>query len=155
MKTGWMPVLLVLAGIVVGTGAGVVCGQEKPAAVAIPPPAYDMSREVTFVGKIVRYSAPSAVPPWGPHAKLQTASAVVDLHLGDAQVLKAQHMAIDGGDSLRIMGEEETQGSQKQFVARMVPQGRQAVVLRNTGGFPLLPAAPQDSDQPKTQGGVQ
>ena len=150
--------MLVLAEIIVGTGAGAVCGQEKPAAVAVQPPAYDMSREVTLVtlvGRVVSYSASSAVPPWGPHAKLQIASAVMDIHRGDARLLKAQHLAIESGDSLRIIGEEVTPGSQKRFVARIVQKGTQAVVLRSAGGFPLLPAARQDADPPKTQGGVQ
>jgi hypothetical protein len=155
MKTGWRTVLLVLTEIIVGTGAGAVCGQGMPAAVAVQPPAYDMSREVTLVGKVVSYSASSAVPPWGPHAKLQIASAVKDIHRGDARLLKAQHMAIESGDSLRIIGEGVTPGSQKQFVARIVQKGTQAVVLRSAGGFPLLPAARQDADPPKTQGGVQ
>ena len=147
--------MLVLAEIIVGTGAGAVCGQENPVAVAVQPSAYDMSREVTLVGKVVSYSASSAVPPWGSHAKLQIASAVTDIHRGDARLLKAQHMAIESGDSHRIIGEEVTPGSQKQFVARIVQKGTQAVVLRSAGGFPLLPAARQDADPPKTQGGAQ
>jgi hypothetical protein len=155
MKTGCSTVLPELVGIIVGTIAGAVCGQEKPAAVAVQPGAYDMSREVTLVGKVVSYSASSAVPPWGPHAKLQTASAMMDIHRGDARLLNAQHMAIESGDSLRIIGEEVTQASQKQFVARIVQKGTQAVVLRSVPGFPLLPAARQDADPPKTQGGMQ
>jgi len=110
---------------------------------------------VTLVGKVVSYSASSAVPPWGQHAKLQTASAAMDMHLRDARLLKAQYMAIESGDSLRIIGEEVTQGSQKQFVVRIVQKGTQVVVLRSAGSFPLLPAARQDADQPKTQEGVQ
>ena len=146
---------MVLAGIIVGTGTGVVCGQEKPAAVAVQPPAYEKSREVTLLGKVVGYSAASAVPPLGPHATLQSASGLIDIHLGDDRLLKANHRAIESGDTLRIIGEEVTQGSQKQFVARIVQKGTPAVVLRSANDFPLLPAAPKDSEKSQMQGGAQ
>ena len=142
------------AGIFVRTGAGVVAGQEKPAVVAIQPAVYDLSREMTLAGKVLSYSASSAVPPWGPHVTLRTASGVIEIHMGDARLLEANRLSIESGDTLRIIGEEVTLGRQKQFVARIVQKGTQAVLLRSASGFPLSPAAPNNSYPSKTQGGV-
>jgi hypothetical protein len=152
VKTRWMAGWLTVAVLLAGTGASSLSGQEKTAGVTEQPRAYDVSREVTLIGKVVSHSVFSAVPPLGPHVMLQTPTGTVDVHLGNARLLEANHLAIESGDTLRIIGEEVTQGNVKRFLARIVQKGTEAVVVRTAGGFPLSPGASKDA--PNAQGGV-
>ena len=155
MKTRWMWMAgwLAISVLIAGISANPMRGQEKTAT-ATEPRAYDVSREVTLVGKVVSYSASNATPPLGPRVMLQTPSGTIDVHLGNPRLLEANHLVIESGDTLRIIGEEVALGNAKQFVARIVQKGTQAVVVRTAGGFPLLPAASKDAARTNTQGGV-
>ena len=154
VKTRWMASGLAIAVLVAGTGASPIRGQEKTAAATEQARGYDVSREVTLIGKVTSYSASYAVAPLGPHVTLQTPSGTIDVHLGNARLLQANHLAIESGDTLRIIGEEVALGNGKQFVARIVQKGTQAVVVRSAGGFPLSPAAAKDAAKANAQGGA-
>jgi hypothetical protein len=154
VKARWMAGWLAVAALMAGINASFSSGQEKTAAVTAPPRAYDVSREVTLVGRVVSYSASAVVPPLGPHVTLQTPSGTVDVHLGNVRLLEANHLAIESGDTLRIIGEEVPLGKERQFVARIVQKGTQAVVVRTAGGFPLSPTASKDAAKSNTQEGV-
>src|SRR5437899_9513957 len=62
---------------------------------------YNASREISLVGTVVKYETASSVPPMGAHVTIQTASGQVDVHLGDAKVLEANHFTLNAGDSVR------------------------------------------------------
>lgn len=142
-----------MAVLMAAISASRMSGQEKTAG-ATEPRAYEVSREVTLAGKVVSYSAANATPPMGPRVVLQTSSGTIDVHLGDARLLEANHLAIETGDALRIIGEEVALGKGKQFVARIVQKGTQVVVVRTAGGLPLSPAAMKDAAKTNAQGGV-
>jgi hypothetical protein len=95
---------------------------------------YDAGREVQLVGTVVKFSA-SSLPPMGAHVLVQTASGQVDVHLGNAKVLAANHLALNAGDSIRIVGEPMALGDGTYFAARIVQKGMQAVAVRNAKGF--------------------
>jgi hypothetical protein len=101
---------------------------------------YDLSREGSLLGTVVKYDTASTVPPLGAHVLLQTASGQVDVHLGNPRVLQANHFALNPGDNVRIVGESMALGDSTVFAARIVQKGTQAVAVRNTKGF-LLTAA--------------
>jgi len=102
---------------------------------------YSANREISLVGAIVKFESASAVPPMGAHVTLQTTSGQVDVHLGNAKVLEVNHLALNAGDSVRIVGEPMALGEGTYFAARIVQKGTQAVAVRNPKGFPLTPAA--------------
>jgi hypothetical protein len=102
---------------------------------------YDAGREVQLVGTVVKYDTASSVPPMGAHILVQTASGQVDVHLGNAKVLVANHLALNAGDSIRIVGEPMALGDSTYFAARIVQKGTQAVAVRNTKGFLVTPAS--------------
>lgn len=102
---------------------------------------YNANREVSLVGAVVKYESSSAVPPMGAHVTLQTASGQVDVHLGNAKVLESNHLTLNAGDSVRIIGEPMAFGEGTYFAARIVQKGTQAVAVRNAKGFPLTPAS--------------
>src|SRR5207244_538952 len=72
---------------------------------------YDLSREVSLIGTVVKYDTASSIPPIGAHLTLQTASGQVEAHLGNAKVLQANHLELNPGDSVRIIGEDLAFGS--------------------------------------------
>lgn len=155
MKTRcmWMAGRPAIGMLIAGISVSPIRGQETAAATE-QPRAYEVTREVTLVGKVLSYSASHATPPLGPRVMLQTPSGTIDVRLGNPRLLEANHLVIESGDTLRIIGEELALGDGKQFVARIVQKGTQALVVRTTGGFPLSPMASKDTAKTDTQRGV-
>jgi hypothetical protein len=115
---------------------------------------YDVSREVSLIGIVVKYDAASAVPPMGAHVLLQTSSGQVGVHLGSAQLLRASHFDLNPGDNVRIVGETLTLSDGTFFAARIVQKGAQAIAVRNARGFLLTPASTLSQDQKQALRGV-
>jgi len=115
---------------------------------------YDVGRETTLVGTVQTYTPAAQTAPLGAHVSLLTASGVVDIHLGDARFLAANHFFIQTGDTLRIIGEYVTYRTGTQFIARIVQNGTQALAVRSIRGIPLSYMAPRNGAQTKSQGGV-
>jgi hypothetical protein len=105
--------------------------------------AYDSAREVTLVGTVASYQSSVDKPPLGAHLTLNTSAGPVDVHLGDARFLNANHFQLQTGDSVRIIGENVAFGGGTQFLARVIQKGTQALVLRSVRGAPLSYAAPR------------
>jgi hypothetical protein len=115
---------------------------------------YDVSREVSLVGTVIKFEAASTTAPLGAHVLVQTASGQVDVHLGNVQVLKANHVQLNAGDNVRIIGESLAVGESTTFAARILQKGTQAVVLRSTRGFLLTPASSMTQEQKDALRGV-
>lgn len=115
---------------------------------------YNASREISLVGTVVKYETSSTVPPMGAHVTLQTASGQVDVHLGNAKVLEADHLTLNAGDNVRIVGEPMALGEGTYFAARIVQKGTQAIAVRNAKGFPLTPASTLTPQQREALRGV-
>lgn len=115
---------------------------------------YDLRREVSLLGTVVKFETASSVAPIGAHLLLQTSSGQVDVHLGNAKALQANHFELNPGDSVRIIGEDLAFGNGTIFAARIVQKGTQAVAVRNTKGFLTSPAATMSPAQIETLRGV-
>ncbi len=115
---------------------------------------YDLSREGSLLGTVVKYETASTVPPMGAHVLVQTASGQVDVHLGNARVLQANHFELNPGDSVRIIGEDLAFGDGTIFAARIVQKGTRAVAVRNARGFLLMPASALSQAQIEALRGV-
>lgn len=115
---------------------------------------YDVNREISLVGTVVKYETVSALPPMGAHVTLQTLAGQVDVHLGNGKVLQASHLTLNAGDNLRIVGEPIALGDGTYFAARIVQKGLQAVAVRNMRGLPLTPAATLTPAQKEALRGV-
>lgn len=115
---------------------------------------YNVSREISLVGTIVKYETSSVVPPMGAHATIQTASGQVDVHLGNAKVLEANHLTLNSGDNVRIIGEPMALGEGTYFAARIVQKGTQAIAVRNPKGFLLTAASTLTPQQREALRGV-
>jgi hypothetical protein len=95
---------------------------------------YDASRETTLTGRVISYTAASAVPPVGAHMSVQTVYGPVDVHLGSAKLLEQNHFTVSVGDSIRVTGEVVSLGSSSTFAARIVEDGSQSITVRDTKG---------------------
>jgi hypothetical protein len=115
---------------------------------------YDIRREVSLFGKVVKFDAASTVAPLGAHVLLQVASGQVDVHLGNAKVLQASHFELNAGDSVRIVGESLAFNGGTIFAARVVQKGNQAVVVRNEKGAPKIVARTLSPEQTEALRGV-
>lgn len=115
---------------------------------------YNVNREVSLVGTVVKFDPASTAPPIGAHVTLQTASGQVDVHLGNAKLLAASHMTLNAGDNVRIDGEMMALGEGTYFAARLVQKGMQIIAVRNTKGFLLTPASTMTAAQREALRGV-
>lgn len=115
---------------------------------------YNVNREVSLLGTVVKYETASDKPPIGAHLILQTSSGQVDVHLANAKLLQANHLDLNPGDSVRIVGENIAFGDGATFAARIVQKGTQAVAVRNTKGFPLTLASTSSQAQKEVLRGV-
>jgi hypothetical protein len=125
-----------------GISATAALAQQNPAATE-DLTTYDVQREVALIGTVQSYTPLAQTPPLGAHLILQTASGLVDVHLGDWRLLTASQFAISPGDKLRIVGETIAYGQHTQFVARLLQKGTQLLAVRSIRGFPLSFMAPR------------
>jgi hypothetical protein len=115
--------------------------QQQSSAVSPTNSFYDLSRETVLQGKVVSYTAESAVPPIGAHVSIQTVYGPVDVHVGSAKLLEHNGFTLAAGDSVRITGEVIFFGPSSTFAARIIENGTQSVTVRNTKGQVLqMPA---------------
>jgi hypothetical protein len=126
---------------------GSALAQEKAAAPSAQASGYDVARESTVVGTVISYTPTAKTAPLGAHVVIQTSSGNLDVHLGDARYLRANHFTINNGDTLRIIGENLSFSTGTQFVARIVQDGNTALQVRSIRGLPLSYAAPRTSKQ--------
>ena len=133
---------------------GLARGQQPAAAPATRSGEYDVKRESDVVGTVVAYAANSKTAPFGARATVQTSSGVIEVHLGDARLLAANHFSIETGDTLRIVGESLATGNTNMFVARIVQKGTQALEVRTARGFPIPYVAPQNTQSAAAHLGV-
>ena len=115
---------------------------------------YDVRRETNLVGTVVSFEAYSKTAPYGALVVLQASAGVLEVHLGDARLLSANHFTIQSGDTLRIVGEPLSAHQATYFVARMVQKGTQALALRTPQGSLIPYVAPRAAPANTAQRGA-
>jgi hypothetical protein len=149
---------LVRYGFVIAAFAGALVfslaagAQQKQQGTAGQRQAYDPGREVSLQGVVLAFTENALRPPLGAHVSVQTASGVMDVHLGDARLLQANQFSLAVGDNVRIVGENISSGGATHFFARVIQKGggqkgSQSVTLRSTRGFPLRATAKSGNAQ--------
>jgi hypothetical protein len=117
--------------------------------------AYSVSRETTVHGKVVAYRASSGTSPMGAHVEVETSNGLVDVHLGNAHLLTANHLSLAPGDAVSITGENIPFGSGTVFAARLLQKGATLVTLRSKNGMPLVMTPRTTSGQLPAPAGAQ
>lgn len=110
---------------------------DRPKQAAARSLAYDAAQETVMEGTVVSYSAEAATPPIGAHVILQTANGPVDLHLGGASYLQANHFSLAKGDAVRVVGVNSATRQGSIFLVRVIQKGSESLVLRTAQGAPL------------------
>ncbi len=110
---------------------------ERPRQAATRSLAYSANQETMIEGTVLSYSAESATPPMGAHIVLQTASGAIDVHLGGASYLQANHFSLTEGDSVRVVGVNSATRQGSVFLVRLIQKGGQSLALRTAKGAPL------------------
>lgn len=101
---------------------------------------YSVARESSVIGTVVKFDSASSTLPIGAHVIIKTSAGQMDVHLGNAKVLKAAKLELNPGDSVRILGEPLALGDTTYFAARVVQKGAQTVAVRNAKGALTTPA---------------
>lgn len=114
--------------------AGSLSAQTAPQADASQ---YQVGREMTLVGTVSGVVENSKTGPLGTHVMVQSASGLVDVHVGSAKYLAMNKLDLKSGDSVRILGENFAVGGDTVFYARIVQDGTAAVAVRSPKGMPL------------------
>lgn len=127
--------------------AAAASAQQKQSSPSQRSNSYDVSRESVLQGTVVSFTAQSPTAPLGAHVTVQTASGLVDVHLGNAKLLEANIFSLSAGDSIKIAGESVAFGQGTQFVARVIQKGEQSLTLRSLRGFPLHVVSSKNTNQ--------
>jgi hypothetical protein len=114
--------------------AGSVSAQTAP---QVQSSLYQVGREVSLVGTVSSVVENSKTGPLGTHVMVQSSSGLVDVHIGSAKYLALNKLNLKSGDSVRIIGENFTVGTDTVFFARIVQDGTAAVAVRSAKGMPL------------------
>src|SRR6516162_6706680 len=139
-----MKTLFVVCGVALAAlgafplGAG---AQETRPAASSRRTAYHAAAETSLQGTVLDYNENSARPPVGAHVTVQTANGTVDVHLGPASYLHANHFSLTPGDSVRFVGAVASTDKGVLFMARIAQKGSQAIAIRSPQGFLLASGA--------------
>jgi len=132
------------AGMAVFAGALLLCSgaqaQRGRSGPALQSAAYDLSKEQSVQGTVLKFVEKSGTAPFGAHVIVQTASGQVDVHLGDARLLKQNNFALAEGSNVRVVGITRAIGESNVFLARLVQVGNNLIAVRSTTGIPYVPA---------------
>jgi hypothetical protein len=109
------------------------------------------ARETMLEGQVLRYTASATTLPLGAHIVLRTPSGAVDVPLGAASYLEANHFSLVSGDVVRIVGVQSLTRQGSVFLARVIEKDGQALVLRTARGAPLGLAGARALGAPKAQ----
>ena len=110
---------------------------DRPRQVAARTLGYNATEETVVEGTVLSYTAESVTPPIGAHLILQTAAGAIDVHLGAASFLQANHFSLAKGDSVKVVGVNSATRQGTVFLVRTIQKDGQSLVLRTAKGAPL------------------
>jgi hypothetical protein len=137
--------------LLLGNAVGAQQLADRPRQAATHTLAYDATQETVVEGTVLSYTAESPTPPIGAHLVLQTAAGALDVHLGVASFLQANHFVLAKGDSVRVVGVSSATRQGTTFLVRVIQKDGQSLVLRTAHGAPLSLAGARALGAHKTQ----
>ena len=132
--------MAVFAGALLLCGAAQAQRSRSGTALKTNSSVYDLSAEQSVQGTVVKFIEKSDTAPFGAHVIVQTAAGQVDVHVGDARLLKQNNFTLAAGSSIRVVGVTRTIGQSNVFLARLVQVGSNLIAVRSTTGIPYVPA---------------
>jgi hypothetical protein len=132
--------MAVFAGVLLLSGAAHAQRSRSGTALKANSSVYDLSKEQSVQGSVVKFVEKSTFAPFGAHVIVQTATGQVDVNLGDSRFLKQNNFELAAGSSVRIIGVTSTIGQSNVFLARLVQTGTNVLAVRSTTGVPYVPS---------------
>lgn len=106
----------------------------SPAQLPVP---YDLSKETRIQGSIQQVDTSNDRAPIGAHILVQTASGVVDAHLGPLNQASLDALHLSAGEAVTLTGMNESISSGAVFLVRILTTSSRVVILRNEHGYPV------------------
>lgn len=100
-------------------------------------PVYDLAKEIKVQGTIEKIDGFGTSGPIGTHILIQTASGVIDAHLGFGPAASRRYLGISVGESVTVIGMMQRVGSGSVLIARILTTPSHIFVLRNEHGVPI------------------
>jgi hypothetical protein len=110
-------------------------------------PVYDLTKEVKVQGTIEKIDSFGRSGPIGTHILIQTASGVVDAHLGFGAAASRRYLGISVGQNVTVIGMMQAVGDTSVLMARILTTPSHIFVLRNEHGIPIR-GTPRGSTRP-------
>ena len=144
---GWLFVMICASGLGAMSAAPAEAQAALHANTNTMVPAYDMAKEVKVQGTIEKIDGFGTAGPIGTHILIQTATGMVDAHLGFGPAASAKHLGLSLGERVSVIGMMETVGHNSVLMARILTTPSHIFVLRNEHGIPIR-ATPHGSPRP-------
>jgi len=147
MTRSWLAVIVIAATALL---AGAAANAQTAATAAVDVrtntmvPSYDITKEVKIEGTIQKIDTSGTNGLAGTQILIQTASGVVDAHLGIGPASKASYLGISEGQSVTVVGMMQNLGNNNVLLARLLTTANHIFVLRNEHGIPVR-ALPRSS----------
>jgi hypothetical protein len=101
------------------------------------PARYDRAAEKSLAGTIKAVvSYPASDGSYGVHFDLETATGMVNVHVGPAAFIGEQNFCFFAEDKVQIVGAKVTTDGRTAYWAKAVMNGANVLVLRNEDGTP-------------------
>lgn len=100
-------------------------------------PSYDVTKEVKVQGTIQKIDSTGTNGITGTQILIQTASGVVDAHLGFGPASKPSYLSLAEGQTVTVVGMMQAVGSSNVLLARILTTANHIFVLRNEHGIPV------------------
>lgn len=100
-------------------------------------PVYDLAKEIKVEGTIEKIDGFGTSGPIGTHILIQTASGVIDAHLGFGPAASRRYLGISVGESVTVIGMMQSVGSGSVLITRILTTPSHIFVLRNEHGVPI------------------
>lgn len=131
-----------LAGLMTGLMATILCVPAGAQRAVEAHPFYDVSREVTLKGtvsSVLRRCSAGMI--MGSHLLLATSAGEVDASLGSWGLSGKNALSVRAGESIEATGVMKTMRERQVFVVRTVTVGGRVYPIRNEHGIPVSPQA--------------
>lgn len=140
MTRSWIALACMLAlALFTGAAASAQTGATPAADVRTNTmlPSYDVTKEVKIQGTIQKIDTSGMNGLIGTQILIETASGVVDAHLGYGPASKASYLGISQGQTVTIVGMMQSVGNTNVLLARILTTSSRVFVLRNEHGIPV------------------
>lgn len=153
-RNGFRESSRILAGLTTGLMAAILCVPAGAQRAVEGHPFYDISREVTLVGRVSSVlTRGSTGMIMGSHLLLATGAGEVDASLGRWGLSGKNALSVRAGQQVEVTGVMKIMRERQVFVVRMVKLSGRVYQIRNEHGIEVSPQARERASRQTVQNG--